>query len=132
VKVFRKFRGHVGHLQRAAADIVRPLAASPGFGMFARWFKNARAQVPALRLLFSSGSAEVLARLKLENLDAGVLGEEFPQDVIIVESNADHFDLMAPDRVLRHVAELVAAARAVRRRRVSDPGDTDTTGGSAL
>ena len=40
----------------------------------------------ALRLVFSddSGSRAALARLKLENLDSGVLGEEFPDATITV------------------------------------------------
>jgi pimeloyl-ACP methyl ester carboxylesterase len=115
VKVLRKFQGDIGPLQRAAADIVGPLAEEPGFAQFARRFRSARARVRAMRLVFTDGwSAQVLARLKLENLDHGILGEDFPDDVFAIAMNADHFDLMKADAVLEQVDALVAQ---IRRRR---------------
>ena len=110
VKVLRKFQRDIGPLRRAAADIVRPLKEGGEFDVFARWFRSARARVPVLRLVFSDSSSSLaaLARLKLVNLDHGILGEEFPEDVITVVEDADHFDLMATERVMRHVDELVA------------------------
>jgi serine/threonine protein kinase len=116
VKVLRKFEGDIGVLQRAAADIVRPFSERPGFEVFARWFKGARERVPALRLVISndSGYQAALARLKLENLDNGILGEEFPEGMITVSGSRDHFGLMAAERVLRQVDELVADTRKGR------------------
>jgi len=113
VKVLRKFQGDIGVLQRAAADIVRPFSERPGFEVFARWFKGARERVPALRLVISndSGYQAALARLKLENLDNGILGEEFPDSMITVSGSRDHFGLMAAERVLRQVDEIVADTR---------------------
>ena len=60
--------------------------------MFARWFKGARERVPALRLVISndSGYQAALARLKLENLDNNILGEEFPESMITVSGSRDH------------------------------------------
>ena len=117
LKILRKFHGDMGVLQRAAADTVRPFKEAQGFEVFARWFCGAREQVPALRLVFSddSGSRAVLARLKLENLDRGILGGEFPEDIFTVSKNADHFELMATEHVLRQVDELIMEARAVSR-----------------
>jgi serine/threonine protein kinase len=116
LKVLRKFQGDIGVLQRAAADIVRPFSERPGFEVFARWFKGARERVPALRLVISndSGYQAALARLKLENLDKGILGEEFPEGMITVSGSRDHFGLMAAERVLRQVDELVADTRKGR------------------
>jgi serine/threonine protein kinase len=116
VKVLRKFQGDAGLLQRAAADIVRPLQETPGFDVFARWFKGARERGLVLRLVFSDAEVvrDSIARLKLENLDRGILGEEFRQHEVTVMPNADHFDLMASDRLLREVDEIVAATRARR------------------
>jgi pimeloyl-ACP methyl ester carboxylesterase len=114
VKVLRKFRGDISVLQRAGADIVRPFRDAPGFEVFARWFRGARERVRVLRLVFSndSGSTAALARLRLENLDSGILGGEFPESAICVSANADHFDLMSAEHVLRQVDELVTNVRA--------------------
>jgi serine/threonine protein kinase len=117
LKVLRKFQGDIGVLQRAAADIVRPFSERPGFEVFARWFKGARERVPALRLVISndSGYQAALARLKLENLDNNILGEEFPESMITVSGSRDHFGLMAAERVLRQVDELISDTRKSRK-----------------
>jgi serine/threonine protein kinase len=116
VRVLRKFQGDMGVLQRAAADIVGPFKDTPEFETFAQWFKGARQRVPVLRLGFSSdsGSQAALARLKLKNLDTGILGEEFPESIITVAPDVDHFQLMGPESVAAHVVEVVTEARALR------------------
>jgi DNA-binding winged helix-turn-helix (wHTH) protein len=123
VKVLRKFQGDIGVLQRAAADVVRPFREAPGFEAFARWFQGARDRVRVLRLVFpnDSTSSAALARLRLENLDGGILGGEFPENAIRISTKTDHFELMSAEDVLREVDELVAEARAVpaRNRRIS-------------
>jgi len=123
VKVLRKFQGDIGVLQRAATDIVRPFSENPGFGVFARWFKGARERVPTLRLVISNDSSyqAALAHLKLQNLDNGILGEEFPENMITVSGSPDHFGLMAAQHVLRQVDELVAETRK-RRNLSGKPG----------
>lgn len=121
VRVLRKFQGDIGVLQRAAADIVKPFREVPGFETFARWFRGARDRVRVLRLEFpnDSRSTAALARLRLENLDGGILDREFPETAIRVSDITDHFELMSAIHVLRQVDELVAEARAfpVRNRR---------------
>lgn len=114
VRVLRKFQGDIGVLQGAAADLVRPFRETSGFEVFARWVRGARKRVRALRLVFPNDvrSRQELARLRLENLDAGILGE-FPDGLIRLSAKTDHFDLMSPEEVLREVEELVAGARAV-------------------
>ena len=114
VKVLRKFQGDIRVLLRAAADIVSPFRDEPGFNVFARRFRGARERVRALRLAFSneSGYSAASARLKLENLYTGILGGEFPESVIRFSRNADSFDLMSADEVLRQVDELVTDVRA--------------------
>jgi hypothetical protein len=122
-RVLRKFQGDIGVLQRAAADIVRPFSEKPGFEVFARWFKGARERVHALRLVISNDAAyqATLTRLKLENLDNRILGGEFPEDTITVSGSPDHFGLMAAERVLRQVEELVTKTRK-RRNLSGKPG----------
>jgi len=114
VRVLRKFQGDIGVLQRAAGDIVRPFREARGFETFARWFQGARNQVRVLRLVFpkDSVSGAALARLRLENLDSGILGGEFPETAIHVSDRTDHFGLMSAKDVLRQVDELVMEARA--------------------
>jgi pimeloyl-ACP methyl ester carboxylesterase/predicted Ser/Thr protein kinase len=116
VKVLRKFQGDIGVLQRAATDIVRPFSENPGFEVFARWFKGARKRLPTLRLVISNDSSyqAALARLKLQNLDNGILGEEFPEDLITVSGSPDHFGLMAAQHVLGQVDKIVAETRKRR------------------
>jgi hypothetical protein len=109
--VLRKFQHDIGVLQRAAADLVALFAPSQGFEVFARWFRGARAKVPVLRLVFSdsSNTRGALDRLKMLNLESGILGEEFPEGQITVSPDTDHFELMATDRILRQVEEMLAA-----------------------
>jgi serine/threonine protein kinase len=116
VKVLRKFQGDVGVLQRAAADLVRPFSAEPGFDVFARWFRAARERVPSLRMVFCdlASTRAALAHLKLENLDRGILEGEFSEGQIVVWPKTDHFGLMAADQVLPQVDELVADVRERR------------------
>jgi len=117
VKVLRKFQNDTGPMHRAAADIVRALKEPPVFGHFASRFRSARSRVAALRLVFTDGwSAQVLARLKLENLDTGILGEPFPEGIFTVAANTDHFDLMNTGTLLQQVDELVNAVRSARSR----------------
>jgi hypothetical protein len=70
----------------------------------------------ALRLVISNDAAyqATLARLKLENLDNHILGAEFPEGMFTVSGNTDHFGLMAAERVLQQVDELVAETRTRR------------------
>lgn len=116
VKVLRKFQGDVGVLQRAAADLVRPFSAEPGFDVFARCFIAARERVPSLRVVFCDlpNTRAALAHLKLENLDRGILAGEFSEGQIVVWPKTDHFGLMAPEHLLRQVDELVADVRKHR------------------
>jgi len=76
----------------------------------ARWFRGGRERVGVLRLVFSndSRSRSALAQVRLENLDNSILGEEFPESAIHVSANADHFDLMLTEHVLRQVDQLIA------------------------
>jgi pimeloyl-ACP methyl ester carboxylesterase/predicted Ser/Thr protein kinase len=117
VKVLRKFHGDIGVLKRTAADLVCPFSEKPGFEVFARWLRGAREHIPSLRLVFSesSSSRAALSRLKLENLDSGILGEEFPEGEITVLAKTDHFGLMAAELVLRQVGEIVADSRERRK-----------------
>jgi len=113
VKLLRKYQGNIGVLQRFAADIVRPFSEKPGFEVFAQRLRGARQCVPSLRLVFSDAASTraALTRLKLENLDSGILEGEFREAEIAVSPRTDQFRLMATEQVLRQVDELVADTR---------------------
>jgi pimeloyl-ACP methyl ester carboxylesterase len=115
VRVLRKFEGDIGVLRRAAADIVAPFCETRGFEVFGRWFRGVMSSVRVLRLVFPQDSVSVpaLARLRLENLDRGFLGVEFPENVIRVSPKSDHFQLMASEELLRQVGELVTESQAL-------------------
>jgi predicted Ser/Thr protein kinase/pimeloyl-ACP methyl ester carboxylesterase len=119
VNVLRKFQADIGVLQRAAADIARPFAETPGLEVFVRRFRGVRERVPSLRLIFSEAPSTraTLARLKLENLDRKILGVEFTENAFTVCPNTDHFGLMATEQVLHQVDQMV---REVRDRRSHD------------
>jgi len=116
VKLLRKYQGNIGVLQRFAADIVRPFSEKPGFEVFAQRLRGARQCVPSLRLVFSDAASTraALTRLKLENLDSGILEGEFREAEIAVSPRTDQFRLMATEQVLRQVDELVADTRQHR------------------
>jgi serine/threonine protein kinase len=116
VKVLRKFQADIGVLRRAAADIARPFAETPGFEVFVRRFRGVRERVPSLRLIFSDAPSTraALARLKLENLDRKILGVEFTEHAITVCPNTDHFGLMATEQVLHQVDQMVTEVRERR------------------
>jgi hypothetical protein len=82
-------------------------AAAP----FPRWFRAAGARGVALRCVFER-SAVYTARvqaLRLENLDGGVLGPHYREDALVVEDTADHFALLEPARIARHLDALLTA-----------------------
>jgi hypothetical protein len=89
----------------------KPIAA-----ILLRQFRGAPERVRVLRLVCASndsGSRTALVRLRLENLDSRIFGEEFPENAIRVRANADHFDLMSAEHVLRQGDELVVEQQAV-------------------
>jgi hypothetical protein len=112
VKIFRKFHGDIGVLQRFASDLVKPFAES-GEATFVNWFKTASARVTHVRCVFESTgvTARAAQAIKLRNLDTGILGEHYGEDSIVIEPNAAHFELMQTARLSRHIDEMVATLR---------------------
>jgi hypothetical protein len=111
VATLRKFHGDVGPLRRFSADIVRPFAE--GERPFAAWFRAASERVRRLRCVFEDTEMidTPLRELRLRNLDERILGARYHEDSIVTESGTDHFDLIEPELVLRHVDGVVRALR---------------------
>ena len=116
VTTLRKFHGDIAPLRRFSTDVVQPFAeaaAGGGDTPFGAWYRRASARVRRLRCVFED-TDEVwgpLRALRLRNLDAGVLGPHHRDDAIVVEPGTNHFDLVEPARMLRHVDEMVVAVR---------------------
>jgi hypothetical protein len=49
--------------------------------------------------LVSDPQAEEVDHVKLANLDTGFLGQAYSEDSIVVEYDADHFELLEPERL---------------------------------
>ena len=113
VATLRKFQNDVAPLRRFSADIVRPFTVT-GESPFAAWYRSASARLRRVRCVFED--TEMLNRplreLRLRNLDEPVFGQRYREDSIVTEPGTDHFDLVHPDVMLRHVDELVRALRA--------------------
>ena len=112
VRIFRKFHGDTGVLQRFASELVRPFS-EPGEATFVEWFQTASARVRQVRCVFESTgvTSRAAQALRLRNLDTGILGERYREDSIVIEPNAIHFDLMQPALISRHLDEMVATLR---------------------
>jgi hypothetical protein len=107
----RKFRGEIAPLSQLASDIVRPFEGSDD--AFAAMFRAASAQVRLLRCVFERSSicTTLVNALRLRHFDAGVLGPTYREDSLILEQTVDHFALVEPERLERHVDALVAELR---------------------
>lgn len=94
-------------LTQFAEEIVRPFEGA-GLDRFARRFRSATSGIAFVRLTFSGAGvsnpeAEEIARVKLANLDTGFLGDAYSEDSIGVEYDADHFELLDPQRLKRYI-----------------------------
>jgi len=108
VKVFRKFRSDIGALTGVSREVVGPLEGT-GLLTFVERYQRVSHLVPALRLVFSDTDANrrAVAELRLLNLDSGALGDRYREESIVIEPDADHFDLLDTARLTRHVDALI-------------------------
>ena len=108
VRTLRKFQADSDVLQRYAADMVR-MYEERGMDQFIDWFRAATEQVQQVLLVFEDTDTirRLLQQLRLRNLDEGVLGDKYRDDSLVIESGADHFDLTDPDRLVKHIDDLL-------------------------
>jgi serine/threonine protein kinase len=112
VTTLRKFGGDIAPLRRYSAAIVQPFAAG-GESPFATWYRAASGRVRRLCCVFEETEQidRPLRELRLRNLDERILGAHYRDDSVVTEPGTDHFDLIRPDLVLRHVDAMVLALR---------------------
>jgi len=108
VKVFRKFRSDIGTLTGVSRELVGPFEGT-GLLTFVERYKRVSQLVPALRFAFSDSDANrrAVAELRLLNLDSGALGDRYREESVVIEPDADHFDLLDTARLARHLDALV-------------------------
>lgn len=119
VSTLRKFGSDLAPLRRYSADIVEPFLdppAAPLANPFVTWYRGASPNVRLLRCVFEDTTTihGPLRDLQLGHLDTNILGAHHRDGAILTEPGTDHFDLLAPDLVLRHVEGLVLALREGR------------------
>jgi hypothetical protein len=110
VKVFRKFRSDIGALTSVAREVVRPFEGI-GLTTFVDRYKAVSRAVRGVRLVFSDLEANrrAVSEARLLNLDTGALGDAYREDSIVIEPDADHFDLLDAARLTRHLDLLVSS-----------------------
>ncbi len=115
VRVLRKFGGNLDVLTRFTTEIVQCFRGAD-LEVFAGRFRAANSRIPHVRHVFSgvTSEAEAIAALKLANLDSGFLGGGYTADSIQLEKDADHFDLVNPERLNKYVDRMIAECRAPR------------------
>ncbi|MGQ0539734.1 MAG: serine/threonine-protein kinase [Gemmatimonadaceae bacterium] len=113
VTILRKFGDDLSALQRHASDVVDAFANSED-RPFERWFRDAAERVATVRCVFEDTppQARLVQELRMRNLDRSTLGPRFRDDCIVMEPSIEHFGLMEPALIVRHLdAVLVQAER---------------------
>ena len=89
---------------RIGADIVAPFREPDRYPL-ADWYRVAKEAGLSVRMVFASAEDEQapLRRLLLAHVDDRVLGPDFEDSDIASEQDCDHFDLLHPDLIERHL-----------------------------
>jgi len=129
VRLLQKFQGNLEVLTQFAKEIVQPFEGT-GLEVFARRFRCATSAVPYVRHIFSGAGilnpeAEAIASVKLANLDTGFLGEAYSEDSIVMEYDADHFELLDPERLKKYIDPILQNAPRASAKRSHDAHSVD-------
>jgi hypothetical protein len=108
LEALRKFRDDVAPLSRFAADILQVFESNGD--AFASFYRGASERVRVLRCVFeeSETCTTLVQELRLRNLDADILGPRYRSNSIVVEAPGDHFALLEPARIERHIESILA------------------------
>jgi serine/threonine protein kinase len=107
VYLLRKFQADLTPLRIHGEEIVAPFRGEGD--PFPGWFRSAGEKVNVLRCVFADTEMESkpVKSLLIANLDSDILGDAYREDSIQIEPGADHFDLILPARINRHLSEMV-------------------------
>jgi tRNA A-37 threonylcarbamoyl transferase component Bud32/pimeloyl-ACP methyl ester carboxylesterase len=115
VRVLRKFHGNLDVLANWGAEFAGPFEIG-GLAEFGERYRTAARVVPHLRFVVSEqneANREAVLKVRLMNLDSGFLGEDYSEDSIVIEPDADHFDLLQTSHFIPHLESIVAKLRYV-------------------
>lgn len=103
-ELIEKFHVDAAPLRQHGADIVAPFREPDRYPL-ADWYRVAKEAGLLVRMVFASAEDEQapLRRLLLAHVDDRVLGPDFEDSDIASEQDCDHFDLLHPDLIERHL-----------------------------
>jgi hypothetical protein len=112
VSIVARYRGSLEPLQLFARDVVRPFQEGP-LAPFAAWYRDATGLRRRLRCVFEDAATYpgLVRELQLRHHDEGLLGERYEEGSIVIEPDTNHFDLLDPALIERHLAVLVERLR---------------------
>jgi len=121
VRVLQKFDGNLEVLAQFASEMVQPFEVA-GLEEFARRFRGATSAIPYVRCVFSGAGVynpelEGIGAVKLANLDSGFLGDAYSEDSMVVEYDADHFELLDLQRLKKYLDPIVQKLAGVPSKR---------------
>lgn len=104
VRVLRKFERDMEPLRLVSSGFARPFEEGDR-DVFAAWYRAVTSRVPTVICVNeeSDTTRPIVQELRLRNLDGGILGAHYREDSIVLEPDADHFDLLALPRVQRYL-----------------------------
>ncbi|CAN5574463.1 hypothetical protein BH23ACI1_BH23ACI1_27060 [soil metagenome] len=79
---------------------------------FVRLFRESNEHAPALRCVWEDSDlcTSLVQALRMRNLDSGTLGGRYREDALHIEPESGHFDLLDPERVQKHVSDVLTIA----------------------
>lgn len=115
VAMLRKFRGGVDPLRQLAREIVRPFEAG-GTSPFVGWFREASANVHAIRCVFEDGEpyGTFVRTLLGSSSSRAELGGKYQAGSIVIEPGAGHYDMQRTEVLARHLDALLARVEELR------------------
>lgn len=107
VRIVPTFRRDVAPLRTFSAAIASPFEKHE-ITPFAEWYAAAAERDCCLRCVFEDTPMfrGLVREMQLRNLDEGLLGRRYVPESIVVEAGTNHFDLLDPTRIERHVRAL--------------------------
>ena len=110
-----KLSGDLSALVRQCQDIAGPFATVQPHELspFSRWFRQASEHTNRVRCVFADDQQKraMIARIRLQHLENGCLGQRFADDAFAFVPKSRHLDLMRAQAIRQHMDEFIGAVR---------------------